>query len=412
MSFNLKDFDLKKIICEIVFYYPVFYTFLYTINPGLSNRLFRLTAWLALFACINSIFKRDKYANKNILVLVWLMIISFFEIQRTSIHNVFDNQDVFGYTGLILLCSLYLQDDYREEIISYCMNYNRYKKVIISFFALLLFGIVFKHGLRAEGWGVSVPLLYGQFEIPHSLAYILLALYALSSMQFRNGAKKFPLYMMILTFICVVWTGVRSGLIALLILVIMDFIGIKNKTKKITVIFSLTMIFVLLMSFTDVLTNNPLAQKTINAAETGTISNGREKFAAVLAAYFMYGENVFDKIVGIGINGIRDIMLLAYNVGIHAHNDFFNVLLGYGILGSVIFWGIILEFCRKAKWGIFVFVVLLILALTNGLFMYICFTPMIIFISIYVDQYFDKTGKYKGIAEQIEIKKSIFYFGS
>lgn len=410
MIISFKDYDLKKVISNIAFFYPVLYTFLYTINPSLSNGLFKVIVILLLLASVNSIVRRDKYINKNILVLGMLLVIAALEVSRTSIRNL-GNQDVFGYVGLILLFSIYIQDDYRNELIDLCIDYNRYKIVISGFYTLLLFGVVFKHGLRAEGWGVSVPLLYGQFEIPHSLAYILLALYALSSLQYRLYKKKLPLYMMGLSFVCVVWTGVRSGLLALLILVIMDYLGIKNKTRKITVMFVLVVGVLGLLSFTDILTNNPLVQKTMNAAESGTISNGRDKFAQVLFAYYLFAESNMERFCGIGINGIRQIMKSVYNVEIHAHNDFFNVLLGYGMPGTVLFWSMLIAFCKKVKFGFIVFVILVILALTNGLFMYISFTPLMIYLAIYVDQFFDKNDLYKDRANQIEEKKSIFYMG-
>ena len=366
MIISFKDYDLKKVISNIAFFYPVLYTFLYTINPSFSNGLFKVIVILLLLASVNSIVRRDKYINKNILVLGMLLVISALEVSRTSIRNL-GNQDVFGYVGLILLFS-----------IKYSSTFS---------------------------------LLYGQFEIPHSLAYILLALYALSSLQYRLYKKKLPLYMMGLSFVCVVWTGVRSGLLALLILVIMDYLGIKNKTRKITVMFVLVVGVLGLLSFTDILTNNPLVQKTMNAAESGTISNGRDKFAQVLFAYYLFAESNMERFCGIGINGIRQIMKSVYNVEIHAHNDFFNVLLGYGMPGTVLFWSMLIAFCKKVKFGFIVFVILIILALTNGLFMYISFTPLMIYLAIYVDQFFDKNDLYKDRANQIEEKKSIFYMG-
>ncbi|SCZ79713.1 O-antigen ligase family protein [Pseudobutyrivibrio xylanivorans] len=411
MVISFKNLSLRKLICNLIFYYPIIYTLLYTVWSGFSNMFFRGLIYLSFASALYSIAKKDKYMNKNLLVIIMLGIILACDVNRTS-WNHLRALDVFGYVGLMLICSLFLEKEYREEMTNLCVNYYKYKITVIGFYILLLFGVLFKHGLRTEGWGVTVPLLYGQFEIPHSLAYMLVALYALSSIQFKISNKKFPVYMMALIFISVVWTGVRSALLGLLVLVIMDFLSIKNKTKKTIIIFVMAVGIVFLMTFTDILSNNPLMQKTMNAAESGTISNGREKFAAVLLGYYLYFEDNIQRFLGIGINGIRMVMQSVYGgEGIHAHNDFLNVLIGYGIPGTILYWLMLIVYSTKARFGIIAFAIFTILAVTNGLFMYISFTPLMIFLVLYMEQYFDKEGKYCDMASKIEQPRSVIYFG-
>ena len=404
--------SLKKIVGNLIFFYPLVYIFLYTIEPGISRRFFIILFILLIMGSLKSVIEADKYRIRNILVLFMLGLVSSGVIMRSGASEIFTNQDIYGFMGLILIFSLMTQDDYREEVLRLCIDLKKYKIVIFGFFFMVLIGIIFKNGLRAEGWGVSVPLLYGQFEIPHSLAYMLLGIYALSSIQFMISKSKLALYTMGLSFVCVVWTGVRSALVSLLVLLVLDFIKIKNKNKKIITIFCLLVGVALLATFTDILTNNPLMQKTANAAAKGTVSNGRDEFAQVLIGYYLLMENMTQRIVGIGINGIRQVMFSVYGTAIHAHNDVLNVLLGYGFAGTLVFWSSFISFCHKVKHGYLVFIILFVLALTNGLFMYISFSPTVVIISIYIQACFDKTDMFKKIIDETGYEyKSIFYLG-
>lgn len=402
---------LKKAIGTIVFYYPVLYIFATMVSTRLKNYLFFTVIILFLCGHIQSILLKDKYMIKNILVMGGLLVVTVADAMRSTSKHLL-NQDYFGYLGVVLIFSLMAQKEYIEEIKLRLTDYFQYKMVIAGFYFFLILS-VFTHGGLQFGWGVSIPLLYGPFEYPHTLSYLLLGIYVLSSIELRLTDKKLPVYIMAICVICSMWTAVRSGLIALFIFIFMDFISIKDKNKKIYIIFFLVVILGVLVSFTDILTNNPLMQKTSNAAENGSLTNGRENFIQVLLGYFLMFETTNQRIFGIGIPGIRQIMQSVFAMAIHAHNDAINVLVGYGLVGTAVFWSTLVNFCAKAKWGIIVFAVLFVLLFTNGLFMYTCFTPSMIVLVIYTLTYFGDTEQYREIAqEKLKNHRSILYLGN
>ena len=95
--------------------------------------------------------------------------------------------------------------------------------------------------------------------------------------------------------------------------------------------------------------------------------------------------NILEKIFGISIEKLRYYMSLRYTTALHAHNDVLNSLIGMGFIGFALYFKLFIGFCKNCKHWILMFIPIFILAFTNGLYMYIAFTPAIPIFILYFD---------------------------
>ena len=91
----------------------------------------------------------------------------------------------------------------------------------------------------------------------------------------------------------------------------------------------------------------------------------------------------FEKVLGVGMDRLREYMYLRYGTELHAHNDMLNTLIGMGTVGLLLFLVLLVDFCKvNRKWG-YVFIPVFILACTNGLFLYTAVTPALPVLLVY-----------------------------
>ena len=275
------------------------------------------------------------------------------------------------------------------QIESNILNERFISSVIFSFYFVLILSVIFFKGLQiSSDWGGTIPMLYGPYSLPHTLSYNLIAIYSMSSILWHKYKKKFYVFFMALTSGCLIWTGVRSALLVLVIMIFCDYFSIKKVTKKIILIILGVLLFIFLLFFTGLITNNPMVQKTIVAAGKGTgVTNGRFDFYSYLWFFFVHDMSIIQKIFGVSVLALRKYMGLRYGTEIHAHNDFLNTLVGMGITGLVIYVKGLLSFCRNSDSllkFVLVFGILFVLAFFNGLYMYLGFVPSVPVVFLYV----------------------------
>lgn len=383
-------FNLKIFICNIIFYFPVLYMLLYMVNDSLARNLVQFLLVLLVCAELKLIISNKSNNNKiHLLYTGYIFLIIILAMLLWGYYYLL-NLDFYGYILLLLVFIVFSDESYLNCIHSVVLNENKFKKLVLIYYFLLLFSILFMNGLQVnDTWGISLPILYGPFEIPHGLSYTMVLFYCLSSIHLRRTKRKIYLFLMILAIICSVWTGVRSGMLALCIIILSDYCSIHNVSKKVLIGGAVICLIIYLALFTNVLTNNPIIQKTDNAISNGTISNGRELFSQYLMNYYMT-SSLFQKFFGISITGIRNLMYIQWGSQIHAHNDFINVLVGYGILGFIPFIYGLIKLCRKAPKYLYLILVLGLLAYYNGLYMYVGFSPCISILVIFYREIYRK----------------------
>lgn len=374
---------VNGLLARFILIYPILYSFLMLISDSLSRKVALLFLVLIVFHMLLSCKKRNFITLTIIFLLVLLNAIRFG-------FSYIIHQDFYGYILLLLVFSYYTDASNIKRLEVELIKEKKSVRTIVLFFATILFSIIEGQGLRKSSeWGVSMPMLYGPYGLPHSLAYQILLIYLLASTLYHKSKKKKYLMVMAIACISVVWTGVRSAFLALTILILCDYNSIKRPSLKALLLVSGGLVFVYLLLFTDIIKNNPIVQKTLTALSKGSISNSRDDFNNYLSGIFKNSMNFFEKLFGIGMQQLRKTMYLRYATELHAHNDVMNTLVGMGVVGFSLFLYYFFSFCRRTKKGLWVFLILMSLAYTNGLYMYIAFTPCIPIVLIYGD-YVDK----------------------
>lgn len=374
-------FNITDIICNFVIAYPFLYNLGIMISESGGRRLSQLFIILLLLGIINN---KNK---KEIVVLIIISVLSIYNMLKYGISYVI-HLDYYGFIFLLLILC-YFSNKNILQLLNNKLIRTRYTSIcILLFFITIIFSIFICDGLKpSDEWGVNIPMLFGPFELPHGLAYELMIIYCISSIIYHHTKKIIYLIVMGLAVFCIAWTGVRSAFLAIAFLVIFDYFSMKRTSSKIIITLFGVLVLLYLILCTDFLLNNPIIQKTIKAMNGGSgISNGRGMMNNYLIDVFVNKLSIYEKIFGIGMDELRRYMYLLTATYLHAHNDVFNILIGHGLISLLIFIKQLVHFCNSFKYfkiGIVTFIVLFILIFTNGLYMYVCFTPCLAIILIY-----------------------------
>lgn len=364
--------SLKKIIILYTIALPFFQEGLIIFH--LSNFI---NKFILLFALLSFFLFQWCYMSRNryywLLCNAFLLILTGSAI-RVSGMSVLFNLDFYGYFSLLVILMLYNDRDLLLELKDTVVSC---RKILLAasfvFFAVVILYARSGNGYDAEGY------LRGPFSLPHTLAYYCLVIYALAFIVMkREKAVVFQWLWCAVKGLAILFclvTAVRSAVLAMAILVGFDYLLMRSFSKKSLLFIGGILALLYVVLFTDILTNIPVIQKTIEAAASGSISNGRERFASYALEYYN-GASEYQKAFGSSIDKIRDVMYEYTNIRIHAHNDFINILVGYGYVNFAVFLILFVRFGRKTA-GIFGTLLLAVLLYFNGLYMYAGFTQCI-----------------------------------
>lgn len=377
--------EINKLTNVLILYYPVIYILFAFFSDGLARKI---SIGMIIILAAKILHNKNK---KQICFLFIMFILTAYNIIIYGLNYVV-HQDFYGYILFLLICITYARKIDFLELDALC-TYKNIIQITSLFIFVIMISIFWGGGLqKSTEWGTSMPLLYGPYELPHSLAYQLIIMYMYSSVGAHKYKKKVFFAYMALFSGMLIWTGVRSAFLALVVLLFFEYSSIRKVNIKLAVVMGGVVLMIYLYAFTNFFQNNPIIQKTVQAlSQASGISNGRTDFNSYLSNIYLYKMNFFEKIFGIGIDKLRSYMYLRYATALHAHNDIFNTLLGMGIIGLYIYIKALFQLCKiNGKWGR-VFISIAILAFTNGVFMYTAFTPCI---PIFVE-YFNELDKVK-----------------
>lgn len=370
----------------LIIFYPVMYIFASIISNGIARKL-SLIILTILMINLGIEGKKRKIISGCALGAICLYNTFVYGV------NYVIHQDFYGYVLLLLIC-ISFSDRKAVDSMDKLLTIKIVKIVCYLFIIGILISIILGHGLQVSyEWGTTMPLLYGPYELPHSLSYQLLVMFIYASIGWHKYMKKEFLIMMALFSILLVWTGVRSAFLILFILFIYEYCSIRKTSWKMMIISVSFICMLYLVLFTDFLYNNPIMQKTVQAlSKKSGITNGRTDFIHYLSYVYLEKLTFIEKILGCSIEKLRYFMSLRYATALHAHNDILNTLIGMGAIGLLLFIKELVDFCKTNKAWVKVFLPIFILAFTNGLFMYTAFTPSIVMFLIYVN-YLEKNRK-------------------
>lgn len=383
---------LEGMVFSFILLYPLIHIILATFFPYLLAKI--VLVFLVVIFCY---FIKHTSRRCFIFVCSFLCIYVFYNSINYHLFQV-KHSDFYTFVLLGLVFAVYSQKKIIDKFYVYLSSRERTFLIEeIIFFIVLVYTIAFNNGLKVN-FGSKIPVLYGPYEVPHMLGYILIILYCLNAFFQRMSKKKVFMILKMLCTILVIWTAARSAVLGLSIIIFADFILIKNINRKFVILGISVIGFLYLFLFTDFIIDNPLMQKTLSAIDNGSITNGRETFSGIAMRYYNENTSFVEKLFGIGMNNVRTLFLhtSTIRVAIHAHNDYVNALVGYGvvglglyIIGQIMQIKVVQDWKMKFLIQLFIF----ILAYYNGFAMYAMFTPCLIVIYVLMNQqqYLEKT---------------------
>ncbi len=346
-----------------------------------------------------------KFDRKNILLLISLLIsigISFSITQNVSVHI----HHVINMIIIILNLTLYSLSTFKisayealiknEKIIYIGIILN----LLINLFFLLL-GKGFSTGYSAS-WGVKA--LSGIYGDPHQFAYrtsgVLMCIYFLV----RNSKKKKNLLYLV-SIIFIIMTLMSAARVPTLFAVVIEFLILKNykikvstsglffKEKMFFLAILLMFIGIVLFGGVSIIKKTSIYSKMQNTISSQNFDNGRGNLRKTDIAYFNL-ENNYNKIFGCGAETTYIIHAKYNNMNIWSHNDFFQILISFGILGLLLYLYCLIKFCFSVNVKfiskVLILLLLLFVAFYNGLYIHQRFIVSLIFFTLSV---FEKREK-------------------
>lgn len=242
--------------------------------------------------------------------------------------------------------------------------------MMVIYILLLIYSVVFGNGVQI-GWGTII--LYGPFRLSHILAYELIVLELLGLNMYKLTEKKRWIVLSAIFEIFVLLTSVRSALLASVVILLVFFRGFKMKRQ----IYLLLVAIILGIGLAYFGVYNQVIEKSMYALNNGSITNGREWLIESSMTIFS-NSSFIEKIFGLGYFQLLEENRVIIGNAIQGHNDIFNVLICFGVVGLGMYLYYISNYIKGNGYlGCFLF--LFILLYFNGLFLYI---PVVIALPI------------------------------
>lgn len=368
--------SIRKVTYELCMAMPAIFTVLYCIKDSVANKVaivLMLFAYTLLEFFYVKTGKKMKFVVLNFFTAFYIGYISI-KCGPTEVIN----SNFYSYLLTYIMIWICAEDRLREDFIEYFLNAKkRFITYVVIFFMAIIFSVFFLDGLKT-GYGSKIPVLYGPFSIAHMLAYLLMVIYCgVSLFDLENKIRTIKI-IKFLCVVCIVWTAVRSAVLAMSVLIVCDFLSIKKISKKLLILSLSFVMLIFVATCTDLLINNPLIEKTLYASEVGgSITNGREWYREAALSYYISDTTLSEKMFGVGIPGVIDSIYRVLRVRIQAHNDYVNILVGYGFVGFALFLTSLLSLGRACKSKLNIILLQLfifILAYYNGFALYIMLT--------------------------------------
>lgn len=373
-----KKISLDKILFGIIFYYPAITLLLATFLPRFPNKFYLVYVVISFVYYIKKVGMRN--GKKMFLLVSLISLYILYDAWHSGISYVL-HLDFYCFLGFCLTAIMTSESDMYYSFKCYLKQRKAQFLLITTIILLLIvYSIINSAGDHYNFGVVGIKILYGPYDIPHNIAYLSLLMYAFCMAYYKGVENILFAFIKLVFSVCVILTGVRSAFLALAVLGLADFYYMKNNRRKYLIVFAAFLLFCYMVFFTDILYSNPIIQKTVVAAKAGNITNSRGTIATIILNSYINNTTWYEKIFGMGIDGVRNAMLVGLGVLAHGHNDYVNALCGYGIIGFIIYFFCQIEIghvISNKKNEIWLEVCLFILIFSNGLAMYVVITPCI-----------------------------------
>lgn len=377
--------SIERVFFNMVISAHFLSAFLQLFFSGLSNKYVLIMLVITYVYWIKYVANIKSFLMTNLFLICYTMYnaVSFGAAQ--VMHS-----DYYTFVFFMLSLEVFMKKNVRLSFFDFFLkNYNRYITFTALFGVIMILSLIFGNGLRYNYDSVA-PILYGPYDVQHQLGYILTGIYcAVSVYQYGGFSNVLLRLIKVLCVLCVVCTGVRSAFLGMLIVILADYFSMRNVSKKALVAVISILVVSYVVFFTDILYQIPIVQRTLYATSQGSITNGRERFADVLITYYKTATNFIEKFCGIGMTNLRDVMRNAHIGGIHAHNDYVNALVGYGLIGLLIYVVCqlrVLFSMNNRFYTVLLGALFFILSYYNGMAMYSLFTPSLLIVILFFDK--------------------------
>lgn len=257
-------------------------------------------------------------------------------------------------------------------------NINLICNQIHFIFIILTYLLVTGKGFK-RNWDMNY--FKGFSRTQHTFSYLAISLAILCIYIFLNRKKNIYLLYSIVLCGMVILSGARSSLIFLFIIGL-GYIYI-DRLKLI----KLRYIIVIIVTLGIIFSNSQIIDKTLREKSISNY-NGRIDISRTILNEYR-NLNTFEKTLGVGGDKVYLVTQRYLNNSIWAHNDFIQILYGFGLVGLVILLIVYLKLFKLLKqWGKDIAIILtfsiLILANINGVFNYKEFTLFIPYYIIFI----------------------------
>lgn len=195
--------------------------------------------------------------------------------------------------------------------------------------------------------------------------------------DFIEFREKFVILFIAVSFACIILTAVRSVLIASIIVIGYIFYRVFSRKQFIKFILYCFLLFVCIYIAYNYGLFDALLTKSKLALENGSISNGRSSILISSLYALKQGNEYVNTICGVGMTNLLKWNGININANIHAHNDFVDALVGFGLIGLGIYVYNFVKFCKNSF--IWMMGTVGFLAYVNGLFVYSDIIPILIY---------------------------------
>jgi len=363
---------LKDLECLLYISYPIINILLLFFNVSFSTRSLINRLIVLFFFVISNKYLLKNDIKKCILMDLFIFIYAIYLYIRVDSFLYLLNLDVVYFWFLIINLFAFSNKKIKNYVINYFYNNLTIVKVnTVITFVTCAFSLIFGNGFVSAQ---NTVVFKGFFDLEHTLAYHMVISYLyLLFYEKKHITKKHPLEKTFFV-ILIILSGVRSAFIVSLLFILVDFFML-SRSKRIIIILLLLCSFPLVISNNNFMYNIPMISKSIKADDAGDITNGRGELRRYALDYYFNKTSLEEKIIGISMKDLRN----AYWDNLHAHNDFLNILLGYGLISLLLFIGLLLKNYNQSGCALSLLTIF-ILSFFNGLFMYfeiVFFIPII-----------------------------------
>lgn len=363
--------NLRNIYYEVCMISPLAFTLCYAFGgDSLCNRFILLL----LFVGYIYLMRDDSEKNQGFEIIITnsLMIIYIlYTFMNSGLYGV-THSYFYDYIFLIIMILNFRKKENRHEFFDYLIvNKNRYLVYLLCFLGIILSSIVTKAGI---GMSSGSLVLRGPFITPHYLSYICIGAYCSIGVLSEDFPRWLVMVIRVLLVAIIIMTGVRSTALGMAILIVFEYCSLRKFKNKALVLAVAVLAFLYFALGTDILVDNPIIQKSIYAVQhNGSLTNNREWFREVALNYYRNHATIIQHLFGVGMINEVEAIYSSVGVHIHAHNDYVNALVGYGIIGFLIMVGgqvSILNFNRNRLATFFMNLFVFILTFYNGFALY------------------------------------------